>query len=197
MWQLAQVAWRLLQSHCERRKVSHAKCTVCSHRCSKGDTCFALDVVNNHYAGHFLIASPRQKRAQVAGGNTQRPLHMFLRALSAQLATSPCIRNRIPDIMSWFCVTVCFAVWARSDAIIAQGLDVILRKFFGGWTQRLSEAWEPKKTDKPHNSCVDVVLRKHNKYWGVLPITIAKRYHHDVKDLCLKLIYSLWGSGPR
>ena len=39
--------------------------------------CFALDVVKNHYAGHFLIGSPREKRARVAGGDTQRPLHMF------------------------------------------------------------------------------------------------------------------------
>ena len=39
--------------------------------------CFALDVVENHYAAHCLIASPREKRDKVAQGDTQQALRMF------------------------------------------------------------------------------------------------------------------------
>ena len=65
--------------------------------------CFALDVVKNHYAVHFLIASPTETCNKVARGDTQQALRMFKCALAVQLATSPCIWKRLPDTMSSTC----------------------------------------------------------------------------------------------
>ena len=44
------------------------------------------------------------------------------------------------------CCILCFPHWSRSGAIAFQGVDVILRNFFGGWTQRLSEVRDPRET---------------------------------------------------
>ena len=62
--------------------------------------CFALDVVKNHYAAHFPIASPTETCNKVARGDTQQALRMFSCALAVQFATSPCIWQRLPDTMS-------------------------------------------------------------------------------------------------